>query len=343
MGTYKGIQGYRVESLASDPGDITKVIGKVWYNSSSNVWKVGVEAPGSWSAAPTLNEARSSAGYSGTSNTSAMIFGGNEDYPFALPGKTEQYNGTSWTEVSDQVVARMNTGGQGTATASLCFGGSSFTGGVPGLTRQASNEEWNGTSWTEKANLSQALNNNAAAGGPATPTAALCMGGNPEPQGQTTRIWDGSSWTDSASLNAVVASGMGCGTSTAALCIGGSPTPRANETEIWNGTSWTVTADSGNNRTSGGASGTSTAALQFGGYDSNLSPPTNTVNVEKWNGTSWTEVANLGQSATTTGGCSISSSATMKIGGYSGPPEIYYNFTEEWQDPVIGAKTITTS
>ena len=55
MGTYKGIQGYRVESLASDPGDITKVIGKVWYNSSSNVWKVGVEAPGSWSAAPTLN------------------------------------------------------------------------------------------------------------------------------------------------------------------------------------------------------------------------------------------------------------------------------------------------
>ena len=292
MCTYKGIQGYRVESLASDPGDITKVIGKVWYNSSSNVWKVGVEAPGSWSAAPTLNEARSSAGYSGTSNTSAMIFGGNEDYPFALPGKTEQYNGTSWTE---------------------------------------------------KANLSQALNNNAAAGGPATPTAALCMGGNPEPQGQTTRIWDGSSWTDSASLNAVVASGMGCGTSTAALCIGGSPTPRANETEIWNGTSWTVTADSGNNRTSGGASGTSTAALQFGGYDSNLSPPTNTVNVEKWNGTSWTEVANLGQSATTTGGCSISSSATMKIGGYSGPPEIYYNFTEEWQDPVIGAKTITTS
>ena len=292
MGTYKGIQGYRVESLASDPGDITKVIGKVWYNSSSNVWKVGVEAPGSWSAAPTLNEARSSAGYSGTSNTSAMIFGGNEDYPFALPGKTEQYNGTSWTE---------------------------------------------------KANLSQALNNNAAAGGPATPTAALCMGGNPEPQGQTTRIWDGSSWTDSASLNAVVASGMGCGTSPAALCIGGSPTPRANETEIWNGTSWTVTADSGNNRTSGGASGTSTAALQFGGYDSNLSPPTNTVNVEKWNGTSWTEVANLGQSATTTGGCSISSSATMKIGGYSGPPEIYYNFTEEWQDPVIGAKTITTS
>ena len=70
---------------------------------------------------------------------------------------------------------------------------------------------------------------------------------------------------------------------------------------------------------------------------------TNTANVEKWNGTSWTEVANLGQTATNTGGCSTSSTATVKMGGYSGPPEIYYNFVEEWQDPVIGAKTITTS
>ena len=250
MGTYKGLQGYRVESLASDPGTISEVIGKVWYNSGSNVWKVGVEGPGAWAAAPTLNEARSSAGYSGTSNTSALIFGGNTDYPFALPGETEQYNGTSWTQVNAQQAARMNTGSNGTSTSALCWGGQTFTGGVPGLTPSVKNEEWNGTSWAEKANIGANRNTCAGAGGPAAPTAALCIGGGPEPVGRT--------------------------------CV-------------------------------------------------------------LWNGTSWTEVANIAVRATTTGGCSVSGTATMKIGGYSGPPEIYYNYTEEWADPVIGAKTITTS
>ena len=346
MGTYKGLQGYRVESLASDPGTISEVIGKVWYNSGSNVWKVGVEGPGSWSAAPTLNEARSSAAYSGAGNTAALIFGGNTDYPFALPGETEQYNGTSWTQVNAQQAARMNTGGQGTATAALCWGGQTFTGGVPGLTPSVNCESWNGTSWAELAgDLPANRNNCAGAGGPAAPTAALCIGGGPEPVGRTCVLWNGTSWADDALMSAGASGTMGWGTSTAALCIGGSPTPRSNDTEEFNGTSWTIVNPANNNRVAGGASGTTTAALQFGGYDSNMPDPTDTAtaNVEKWNGTAWTEVANIAVRATTTGGCSISSTATMKIGGYSGPPEIYYNYTEEWQDPVIGAKTITTS
>jgi len=342
MGTYKGIQGYRVESLASDPGTISEVIGKVWYNSGSNVWKVAVEADGSWSAATVLNEARNIAGYSGTSNTSALIFGGNTDYPYIFPGKTEEFNGSTWTELANQVVARARPGSNGTATAALCFGGDPVTP-FP-LTHVASNEEWNGTSWTEKANLVTALSSNVGAGGPATTTAALCIGGGPEPSGQTTQIWDGTSWTNGGLLNIKMSDGQACGSSTAALTFGGSPTPRSEDTEEWNGTSWTERANASNKRVSGGGSGTSTSALQFGGYDSDRVPADkNTANVEKWNGTSWTEVANLGQTATNTGGCSTSSTATVKMGGYSGPPEIYYNFVEEWQDPVIGAKTITTS
>ena len=70
--------------------------------------------------------------------------------------------------------------------------------------------------------------------------------------------------------------------------------------------------------------------------------PTNTVNVEVWNGTSWTEVANLAQSATNTQAASITSTSTIKMGGYSGPPDIYYTATEEWASGPTAA-TVTTS
>ena len=37
MATYKGIHGYRVQSLASDPS--TPVEGQIWYNSTTNLLK----------------------------------------------------------------------------------------------------------------------------------------------------------------------------------------------------------------------------------------------------------------------------------------------------------------
>jgi len=341
MGTYKGIQGYRVESLASDPGTISEVIGKVWYNSGSNVWKVAVEAAGSWSAAPTLSQGRNIAYYAGDSNTSALIFGGSISYPYNFPGNTEQYDGSSWTELANLNTPRARGGSNGTATAALGFGG--FPANPFPTTNVTLTEIWNGTTWTEVGDLTSATSSNVGAGGPASPTAAMSIGGNPS--GAAMDIWNGTSWSEGASLNTPASDLQGCGTATAALAIGGSPGPRARFTEEFNGTGWTELADSSTNRVSGAASGTSTAALQFGGYDSNMPDPTdtNTANVEKWNGTAWTEVANIAVRATNTGGSSITNTSTIKIGGYSGPPDIYFNQTEEWADPVIGAKTITTS
>ena len=46
MGTYKGIQGYTIESLSSDPAATADNEGKVWYNSTSNVWKIVVDDGG---------------------------------------------------------------------------------------------------------------------------------------------------------------------------------------------------------------------------------------------------------------------------------------------------------
>jgi hypothetical protein len=45
MATYKGIQGFTIQNLSADPSN--PIEGQVWYNSTSNVWKVE-EAYNSW-------------------------------------------------------------------------------------------------------------------------------------------------------------------------------------------------------------------------------------------------------------------------------------------------------
>ena len=37
MATYKGIKGYKVQSLASDPG--SPLTGQLWYNTTTSVLK----------------------------------------------------------------------------------------------------------------------------------------------------------------------------------------------------------------------------------------------------------------------------------------------------------------
>ena len=46
MATYKGIEGYTIESLSSDPSATADNEGRVWYNSTSNVWKIVVNDGG---------------------------------------------------------------------------------------------------------------------------------------------------------------------------------------------------------------------------------------------------------------------------------------------------------
>ena len=54
MGTYKGIQGFTVQSLASDPpASIGQ--GQLWYNSASNVWKIGSVGAGAWASGGSKN------------------------------------------------------------------------------------------------------------------------------------------------------------------------------------------------------------------------------------------------------------------------------------------------
>jgi hypothetical protein len=62
MATYKGIQGFGVETLASDPTEPGSV-GQIFYNSTSGTFKVvkpGGAPVGTWASVVDLNTARGS-------------------------------------------------------------------------------------------------------------------------------------------------------------------------------------------------------------------------------------------------------------------------------------------
>jgi hypothetical protein len=120
MTLYKGIQGFSVQNLSADPTDPNE--GQLWYNSTSNVWKLtSATTAGAWASGGNLNTARYFiASASAGTQTAALGFGGNTG---AYTGVTESYNGTSWTSSNPLNTARDSLAGCGTQTAGLAFGG----------------------------------------------------------------------------------------------------------------------------------------------------------------------------------------------------------------------------
>jgi hypothetical protein len=122
MATYKGIQGFTIQNLSADPSN--PIEGQVWYNSTSNVWKVEeATAAGAWATGNNLNTARYYLAGAGT-QTAGLAFGG--DTP-ASTGATEEYDGNSWANSNPLNTARWIIAGAGTQTAGLAFGGNDTT------------------------------------------------------------------------------------------------------------------------------------------------------------------------------------------------------------------------
>jgi hypothetical protein len=192
MATYYGTYGQKVQYLASDPSD--PQIGQVWYNSTSAVLKVrSATTAGTWAAGGNLNTARGSTRGSGSSNSSAVVFGG-QSVGGGTTGVTELYNGTSWTNNPTGLgTARYSAGAAGTSQiAALIFGGDPST---------AVTESWNGTSWTSTSPINTTRRN---ARGNGLQTAALIFGGQVDGaspnKSAATESWNGSSWTTVNSL-----------------------------------------------------------------------------------------------------------------------------------------------
>jgi len=324
MTTYKDIRGTHIKTVTTDPP--APVNGQMWYNSTSQVMKGLVSNPaGSWSTGGTLNTARQLGQSGAGTRDAALVAGGEPD-----TGKTEEYNGTAWTEVADLNTARRNNATVGANTeAALSFAG--FT--PPGA--YALNEQWNGSSWTEIADLNTA---GRARQGSGTTTAALAFGGGPSATTDT-ETWNGSAWTEVNNLNTAryYFGASGYGSNTATLAFGGETNITNNE--LWNGTNWTETADLNEGRRLLCGAGTSTAALAFGGFDGSSS-----VNsTELWNGSSWAEQNNLSVARHELGGTGADNGAAIGAGGYAPSGSAVTTASEEWAAPVTSTVTFTAS
>ena len=224
----------------------------------------------------------------------------------------------SWSSGANMPLARDSHAGFGVRTANGVVSGRTTPGPNPALTTGVNTFiEYDGSSWTEKANINQQRWLAEAAG--VVTSGILFSGSYPSSTNILTNVelWDGSSWTETTEVNTGRRSLGGAGiTSTAALAYGGrtGPNPAMDLTESWNGSSWTEVNDLNTARAYNVGSGLVTDAIYAGGHDgSNSSGKT-----EIYDGTSWSETGDLNTARHSLGNSGVSTNA-LAFGGRASP------------------------
>jgi len=304
------------------------IVGQMYYNSTSGQFKAikdGGAPIGTWASGGNLNAAKQNNAGAGT-QTSAMSIDSESGTDVEL------YNGTSWTETTENNTARRYASANGPSGNTNVI----FMGGYS-TTNTGDTEIWNGSSWTEVNNLNVGRNNLGSAG---TSTANVAFGGegNPPVGGNLalTELWNGSSWTEVNDLNEGRNSKTGAGTSTAALSTDGAPNTNA---ELWDGTSWTETTNFNTSRNGSVMTNSSPQndAILITGQ---TAPGSFITNCEHWNGTSWTEIADVGTAMVRGGGAGSGGTSGIKFGGST--PSVTAS-TEEFTAADFTINPVTTS
>ena len=316
MATFKNINGFQIQYLASDPTN--PIEGQVWFNSTSKSLKGhGILGTATWSSGNNMSSPTGSHAGFGTQSASLAVSG--YDQNAGSPTVNNQsYNGTSWSELANVNTGRYGVVGCGTTTAGLIYGQIVNPSNVGGLT-----EEWNNTSWSVKNAMNTSRGNSATAGGGTTEATFVVSGQvSPSSYPSNTETWNGTSWTEVNEINTARRNLSGFGVSTAAIVAGG--TSPSILVESWNGTSWTEIAELNTAANESAASGIQTSGLVIGGAP-------NIARTEQWNGSSWTEVADLATGRNQLGG-SGTTTAGLAFGAEN--PSGGRNATEEFTVPV---------
>jgi hypothetical protein len=221
----------------------------------------------------------------------------------AIPGTTWSSGGALPSAVNE------NAGAGATYNAALSFGGN--ISGVVGET-----DSYNGTSWTEVAEMNTARRLLAGAG---TQTSALAYGGWP-PNKSETEEWNGSAWTEVNDLNTARRQASGVGVNAeGCLMVGGKTTAATANTESWNGSSWTEVNDLNTAREGSNNWGTYTSAISAGGINN---PGATIASVESWDGSSWTEIVDLNVGRRSAGTSGPDNTSGLFFGGNSPAPAV---------------------
>ena len=99
MTTYKENIGTDITVVSSDPSN--PLVGEVWYNTTTQKLKGYQQVLSlAWSTGGNLNQGRTGLSGAGT-QTAGLGFGGASPPGSTAYVLTEQYDGSSWTEVND--------------------------------------------------------------------------------------------------------------------------------------------------------------------------------------------------------------------------------------------------
>jgi hypothetical protein len=308
-------------------------------NSGSSVLCGGALPPGpsnaterwdgtSWTTSPATMSTGGFGGGAGAmsnpaGNTSALM-GALRGPPSSYPTNIEEFNvsintitAAAWASGGTLNTARdtyMGGSRNGTQTAFRTAGGYASSNVV-------NNESYNGTSFTEEADLNTARRGAAGAG---TEPAALYFGGyTGTVYTGATEEWNGSSWSEQNDMSSGRDGQGSCGTQTAAISMGGNVPPRTNAAEEYDGTSWT----SGGNMPAVFSNriglGIQTAALAVGGQSGD--GPTSSTQVDSYNGTAFSTLPASLPSAKEAAGGAGTTTAALVFGGVTNPATTIVN------------------
>ena len=197
--------------------------------------------------------------------------------------------GDAWS-VGGAVIDRARAvTGWGTVDAAIKAGGTDVNTSV--LT---ANEEWNGTLWSEIADMPTKRKRGAGSG---TVNAGLYAGGDDSGYGGYSEcsevyIWNGLTWIETLDLPNTGDNHTGHGfTQDSALVTHGSSALSSENADEWDGTTWTEkTANITQRGCTMGGGGTNAAHI-VGGY-CNFPNYATTTKTECWNGSAWSQEAN---------------------------------------------------
>ena len=221
----------------------------------------------SWSEGNNMGTTRFNGAGGGTETAGVVATGRN---PVANPspqvryGNTEEYNGTSYSEVTDCPEASYRKVGAGTQTALMICGG--LPPSFPPYS--TTSFEYDGTNWTAGGAMPQQGNYMDGVG---VTTAAVVFGAINSPSPNTNNAsldYDGSSFSANNNMNNNHGGQhFASGTVTDAIVGGGgAPYAVAGQSETYDGTTFTTNATLGSPGQRGGKGTTSAAALSCGGY-----------------------------------------------------------------------------
>jgi hypothetical protein len=308
-------------------GTSTSALGALGYDTANTANSASWDGT-SWTETADLANARNGAqtGGIGSDNTEGLVAGGDnsgrkdftEEWGFPPVtsvvlkegmiflsggttlkgfGKAAGIPAGTWASGTDIPTANRSMGIFGPSTSTIIGGGYEPGGSATNA------YSWNGSSWSDIAELNANKNEGVGYGNSST-SGFINKGTNEE--------WDGSSWTERNDLNTTRVLAAAAGSSTAALIAGGEVNPSA-VTESWDGTSWTEVGDLNEGRYGAGLSGTQTAAIFATGVE--YPGGSKTANAETWNGSSWTEGNNVNEGRVRLGYSSKSVGIAMIFAG----------------------------